>query len=449
MPKVARFPLFSHLVFMLGIAVLLGGCASRPKVVTPEEQAEKLATILSNGGYISAGKLEINSVHEVWRHDNAELDVVMTAPTSPGNYPLIIYLPSLGEKANAGHLWREAWAKAGYAVFSVQPMSIGQALKELRSEGGQAKNEDEETDDIDAEPKPAPEEKSWFSRDKKPKRGNDRAGEIRYLGHEYFALDNLKNRMEQLFWAYQQLRSRADLHLPLYSAANFSKVILVGYDLGAQTVAAIIGEDFKAKLPTNAELKPYAAITLSPSIDLAEGNIRNRFQKLNLPLLVITGNDDNDPYAISSASVREVMWEFSPPGNKYLLLLNGVVHALLAGVDMGGGPSVAGPTERDGPAGGRGGNGDRSFTEQFQTTNQYGSGGGGRGHGGAGVGNIPSGEGKDKGKDAELKYKQVAAVLSTSTAFLDIVTKNDEFALYWMQEKAHKWLDRAGSLDLR
>jgi hypothetical protein len=428
---------FIYVLFLICLTVFMSSCTSKSKILTPEEQAEKLSDTLVNGGYVSASKLPIDSVREVWRHDAVELDVMMTTPSSPGNYPLLIYLPSLGEDASAGRLWREAWAKAGYAVFSMQPTSIGQALKELKSEQNKVKNEEKDTEMTKDDSEDDVEDSSWFSSKKPGKRsGNDRASELRYLGHEYFATDNLKNRMEQLFWAYQQLKIRANLQVPLFANANFSKVILVGYDLGAQTVAGALGENFKTTLPVDTELKPMAAIALSPSIDLAEGNVRNRFQKLNLPMLVITGSEDNDPYAISSASVRSAMWEFAPAGGKYLLLLKGAVHSLLAGSNMGGGrgqPINDGKDERMNSRG------------SLQLRNQYG--GGNHGYNGGFAGGLLGDNSKEK--DSELAYKQVAAVLSTSSAFLDLVVKNDQFAQYWMQDKAIKWLDRAGSLSAR
>ena len=75
-----------------------------------------------------------------------------------------------------------------------------------------------------------------------------------------------------------------------------------------------------------------------------------------------------------------------------------------------------------------------------------GEGGGRRGHGG---GHGGGGRGKGEREEGERGYKQVAAVLSASAAFLDTVVKSDEFALYWLRDKAETWLDRAGKLKLR
>ncbi|MDD4914513.1 MAG: hypothetical protein PHW13_05675 [Methylococcales bacterium] len=467
------------------LAAMLTACSSHPKAPPAEEQAQKLQAVMDNGGYTPARTLDFTSVSEVWNHDGAELDVALIAPKQPGKYPLIIYLPSLGEDATAGRLWRETWARAGYAVFSMQPRAIGLALKEIQPDrhGGA----DDQPDDADEEETSAKDKSGGAGG--KPSR-SARNSELRFLGHEYFSIDALKNRMEQLYWAYRQLKARVDMGLPLFAEADLSHTVLAGYDLGAQTVTAVLGEDFMTSLPENKDIKPVAAIVLSPSIDLAEGNVRSRFQKLNLPMLVITGSEDNDPYAISSASVRAAVWEFSPPGGKYLLQLSGDVHGLLAGEDMGGRLNARQQKQGEDAGGGwfgGGGSGGGRFSGFGQ---QYaGNGGGGQGNGISGFGSQYAGNagngnsngnggfgggdsgmsqqyggnggghggghggGKGKGDGGqmhqELGYKQVAAVYSASTAFLDKVTKSDEFGQFWIDDKASIWLDRAGVMKIR
>ena len=61
-----------------------------------------------------------------------------SAANPPARYPLIIYLPGLGEAADAGRAWRSAWVEAGYAVLSLQPSRFGPAALQ----GRYAKNAD-------------------------------------------------------------------------------------------------------------------------------------------------------------------------------------------------------------------------------------------------------------------------------------------------------------------
>lgn len=413
-------------VFTVLACLLTGACSFRPSIPHIDEQAEKLVEALEKGGYRPARGFAIESQHDVWMHERIELDVEITAPVAPGHYPLVIYLPSLGEDAKAGHLWRESWAKAGYVVFSVQPQSIAQALQELKLNRLNDPSEEEmEAWDDEAMQPMEPESKSWFGEKTRRPSRTARNSELHYLGHEYFATENLKNRMTQLFWAFQQLTIRVGLHQAPYAAIDLNQVVLAGYDLGAQTLSAVLGEDLGSGLPAYPGLKPMAAIVLSPSVNLATGNVRSRFQKLNLPLMVVTGTEDNDPYAVSSAGVRTAIWDYAPVGDKYLLLLKDAGHQLLAGSEMGG-----------------------RFGQDRREVGGGPGGGMGLSNGGPGGGMMRGRPGGER-KNPDLGYKQVAAVLSATTAFLDTVCKHDEFAQSWLVDKASYWLEKAGSLKRR
>ncbi len=423
-------------------ALLLTACSSSPPLPSLDDQQEKLTEALGSGAYKTARQFATESSHDVWLYQQTELDVELVGPATPGSYPLIVYLPSLGEDARAGRLWRETWAKAGYLVFSVQPVPISQALKALEAErrfdDPEEMPDDETVELADENMELRPDQGSggWFGDKPRRQSRSARESELRYVGHQYFAVENLKTRLEQLFWAYRQVKTRAGLRQPLYASADLSKVILAGYDLGAQTVTAALGENFGSGLPQSDELKPVAAMVLSPSVDLAEGNVRSRFQALRLPMLTITGSEDNDPYAISSAAVRTAVWEQAPVGDKYLLLLRGAGHRLLAGNELGG---------RFGLSGSR--RGDLGMSGMGSAAGPGGLGGGRRGAN-AGVAS-PGWFGKAERRDPNLGYKQVAAIASVSSAFLDLVIKKDEFAQAWLNEKAGRWLDRAGTLQTR
>ncbi len=431
-----------HITPRIGITLLMfliSACSLLPSAPSVEEQTEKLAGVLAKGAYKPITKFQIQNIQDVWLHNQSELEISLTAPSETGSYPLIIYLPGLGEDAKAGRFWREAWAKAGYVVFSIQALKTAKALKALESKQG----EDKILDDTDALPPdevdfelPAADERLSLSKDRRRNSRSARNSELRYLGHEYFAVENLQNRLQQLFWAYQQFKIRASTHQPLYASADLSRVVLAGYELGSQTVSAIAGEHFDTDLPRDKDLKPVAAILLSPPVDVATGNMHSRFQALNLPILVITGSEDNDPYTISSASARTGIWDYAPTGDKYLLLLQGAGHRLLSGSEMGGRFSQersggwlgsAFTHDSDSNHGSRSGN--RSTTDPLSPPE----------------GIIDDSYERNR-KNETIGYKHVAAVMSVSSAFLDMLLKRDEFAQSWLSEKANPWLGRVGSL---
>ncbi|MGZ4970672.1 MAG: hypothetical protein ACXV8O_04605 [Methylobacter sp.] len=413
-------------------ALFLSGCFFGPSLPTPEERAEKVEQFITEGGYSPSRDYQIDSVRETWRHDGQAVEVSMLAPKIPGVYPLIIYLPGLGETADGGRFWRETWAKAGYAVFSVQSAEISSALKELMPMHSKP-DEDKPSDDED-EP-----EDNDKSRPPKAVRNN----ELHYIGHQYFSEASLKKRINHVLWAYAQLKLRAKSGEALFKSADVSKVIIAGYDIGAQTTEEMIGEKFGADFPQAQDFRPIAAMLFSPSVDMALGNLTNRYKNIAMPLLVVTGSEDDDPYGISSPYVRTAIWEYAPPGNKYLLVLNKGSHQLLAGSNLVP-RQEAGPAkeseEKAGP---------NEAMQRFGMGSSY-RGGGRRGGGSSagpfsGMGRAPHGG----GQNAEQGARHIAAVFSVSTAFLDTVCKSDKFAQAWISGKAGLWLSKSASLKIK
>jgi len=59
------------------------------------------------------------------------------------------------------------------------------------------------------------------------------------------------------------------------------------------------------------------------------------------------------------------------------------------------------------------------------------------------MGGMPPFPGMSNGKQ---DAKQLAAVISISTAFLDSFAKSDNFAKSWLRNSVHKWLKKSGKL---
>ncbi|MDP1664520.1 MAG: hypothetical protein Q8L79_05270 [Methylobacter sp.] len=416
---------------MIACAVFLTGCFFRPSPPTSEEQAEKVGQFIAEGGYSPAHSYAIDSIRETWRHDGQAVEISMLAPTAPGVYPLIIYLPGLGEHADGGRLWRETWAKAGYAVFSMQPLEIGEALKELGPMQGMGD---------DAGPAGPPEDEQGPPGDNKSMPSKAlRNSELHYLGHEYFSQESLNKRINHLLWAHAQLKLRSKSGKGLFAAADLSRLIIAGYDLGAQTAAAMIGEKSGADLSQAQDFKPLAAILFSPSVDMALGQVATRYKNISIPLLVVTGSEDDDPYGISSPYVRTAIWEYAPLGNKYLLLLNKGNHHLLAGSNLKHRQEPGSPQESSGKTGP--GDAMPRFGGSFQ--------GGGGPAGGPPPGGMTGRSPHGGRQDSEQDFKHIAAVFSVSGAFLDGIGKSDAVAQSWISGKPNHWLKKSSNLKMK
>lgn len=233
------------------------------------------------------------STNAEWRRGERRIAAHFEAPAEPSRPSLIIYLPGLGESArHGGALWRDTWVKAGFAVLTLQSERDANAFKSLS---------------------PADQ------------------GDLPTLGRDHFDNRSLKARIEDVVFALNKLQSLN--HAAPFNRWDGKNVILAGYELGAQTAAALIGEKIGgfSGIPDHARFQ--GAILISPFLDLAAGGMKSRFDAVNLPLLAITGSHDADPFGITSPSLRSAIFSQSPKGSKYLLELHQGTHRQLSGID--------------------------------------------------------------------------------------------------------------------
>ena len=436
-------PILFRLTWIASCLAFFPACSTWLGAPSLEAQTEKLSEIQQRGGYQPTRSLAIETLSQRWNNTGAELQVTITAPASPGSYPLIVYLPGLGEDAEAGSLWRETWAKAGYIVFSLQATEIADALKDLQAQT----LDDDQTlarqprhqDEIDRMLPSADDETT--SRQRRGVTEIARNSELRYLGHTHFAPANLQQRLNHLFWCFSRLKQLAQTGQAPFTKANLSKIIVAGFELGAQTTSALAGEQVDISLPRHDDFSPLGYVQLSPVVDLAGGNLRKRFQNLQQPMLVITSPQDEDPYAISSASARSSLWEFAPADRKYLLLLKDAGHRLLAGSDRGDRSQQAFRS-----------NAADDFYNPFSNSES------GPGHSNKRQKSSPGtlagqrywldSDDRENAKQLRqvLGYQQVAAILSVSTAFIDQLCNADANSAYWLNHEANGWLGAAGVL---
>ncbi len=415
---------FLAITYSLLITSFMTACFMRPSLLTAEQQSTKINESIAKGGYSAVLNYDIESITETWQHDGQGIQITMLAPVVPGNYPLIVYLPGLGEAAEAGKLWRETWAKAGYSVFSVQPITLGEALK------GTSKVTPTKSS-------------SWFSKeyDNSAALKDVRNNDLRYVGHQYFSQEQLSKRINHVLWAYAQLKQRSQSRLGLFARADLSRVVIAGYDIGAQTTAAIIGETYNIALPSTADFRPLAAILLSPAVDMALGDISTRYQNISMPILAVTGAEDEDPSAISTPFARTAIWEYAPPGNKYLLVLKKGNHLLLSGDHLIQSQDLKSTQESPEET--------ESRNSRSRFSNAYGGSTERSSHEDKPSNRMPPKSRGGSTLNGNQDYAQVAVVYSVSIAFLDHICKNDNVAGSWLSDKANQWLNKSASLKIK
>lgn len=394
------------LVAWLALCSFLAGCSAKPPSLTSAELEAKLAGITARGGYVPSRTYNTIEARETWRHGVVDIDIDFLVPAEDGRFPAVVYLPGLGENADAGRLWRRAWAQAGYAVISVQPASLGEALLSSK----------------------------------------DAKADKQAIARQSSSAVSLENRLGHLAWVLNELARRIQSQVFPYGRPDLNRLALAGFDLGAQAVSALCGES--VEMPPQAfPIAPHAAIVLSPYVDLAAGRLERRFSGITLPLLTVTGSEDGDPFGITSESLRKAIWQYAPPGDKYLLMLQGGGHRLLSGSEPGGRKKADAASQDEGqaPIGDADTLGGRDWGSDLAS---YGGGGRSpRGGGAVGSETWHGGRGGDRGKRGqEIVLRQIAAVASVSTAFLDAFIKDDRVAKGWLLRNARPWLGHSATL---
>ncbi len=386
------------------IALLLTGCAAAPKPVpqNPQLELEKI----SSGGYVSKHRYKITTTQEVWQFDHTPLDISLTTPISSSNetFPLIVYLPGLGESVADGILWREAWAEAGYVVLAVQPDYLGPVI--------------------------------WAS-------PLARAADFEEIAKEQSAPSTVAPRLGYVRFVIGEIQRYARENRRPYSQINTDQISLAGFDLGSQTVSKGAGEDAAGTAIDVAIQNIRSIILLSSFIDTPTDGGHHNFASMTLPVLSVTGLKDADPFdLIDSPSLRQTPWQSMPAGDKYLLVLTYGTHAMLAGTRLFDPNAV----NDQNPVSGNG----------AQSSPGEGSGQTGghrrRRSGGAFSGQNSSSQNAKPGHPGyqqPFNLQQIAAIRCISTAFLDATVKSSDSARQWLAQDAARWLGNSAVLSLK
>ena len=377
-------------------ALLLSGCGGGPPKARLEEQQQQRE--FAARGYAPSGEaVTVQSLAWRLRGDDVRLSLALPAGAGDGSAPrpVVLYLPGLGESEQAGLVWRRAWAAAGYAVLSVQPLD----------------------DDATA----------WSS-------DLARSAEFTELGRRHYADAQMRRRLarlDELLAEAQRLGRQGEAP---WRALDWSRTAVAGYELGAQLAMALAGErQADGTVLALKTVRPVAAIVISPQLFATPDPAR--YRDVSVPVLGLTGPDDSDVLQL----VRDLAWRQAPfaampPGRGWLLSANEVRHAA-----FGGNEPRPEDAERERKR-------IQAAEDQAQSQPQ-GRRGGGRGQRGqeapvrmAPVPPIP---------DYRQRHAQqlgLIAAQQVSIAFLDREMKRSETARAWLAGPAQNWMKQTATL---
>jgi len=373
-------------IISLVLAVLSTGCANPAR--------HQAAAQHVGPGYLAQQHHVVSMMRESWMLAKDRVDVMLMSPSGSGVFPLIVYLPGLGESAESGAAWRRPWAEAGYAVLSVQT-------------------------DAAASIRPS----------------KERGGESRDLAREQFSPQMIDYRQSVLQKALAEVKRRkGGSAVSGFSQLDLEHIAIVGFDLGAQTAMFVAGEGIGAVAPMPLPESVKCVIAISPYADFSGAGFEQRFKSVHLPVLSVTSMEDTDQYGVvTSAAIRRAPFEYMPPGQKYLLSLFAAPHALLSGKEtseeLGDGRNAS----RQAASGDSGRSGRRGANRGSRS-----------GESGGKAAATFSGRPSSGAWEQQLRYVQ-----SVTLAYLDALVRSDPVAQKWLDQDASRWMGEGASLTIK
>jgi hypothetical protein len=383
------------LIVLLALAVLLPGCANSP----PHKQ--EVARQHLNPGYLADQRYAVSTTRESWTLSDDTVDVTLMMPSGEGKFPLIVYLPGLGESAEDGAAWRRPWAEAGYAVLAIQPDTIG------RSWSAQGAHTKEERED---------------------------------MAREQFSPRSLEHRQSVLQKSLAEIKRRSSSsEATVYSHIDLMHIVIAGFDLGAQTAMFAAGEYIDGIVPFALPETVQCVIVLSPYAGFSGAGFEQRFKSVHVPVISVTSTEDVDQYGlVATAALRRAPFEYMPPDRKYLLSLYTAPHALLSGKAAPETGAEQNLNEHQ-PAtngGSKSGSGTGSVEKK-----------GHKGHrGGGSRGDDRAASPVSKQLSPDVWAEHLLYIQSVTTAYLDAIVRNDPIAQEWLAKNARRWLGDGAEL---
>ena len=377
---------------------LLAGCASHP--AQPPKPDEAKVKQFAGRGYLTDDRYNVATTFVTWTIGEQKFDIAFTVPAKAGAFPLLIYLPALGEGRNAGGSLRTAWAQGGYAVMSVQPLA----------------------DDANA----------WSS-------SYARTGDFSALAHERYSVRSVRARLDALRTVLVELAQHPHNVAPL-DHIDLTRVAIVGYDLGAYTAMIVAGESLRGMDKPVLPFPVRAIVALSPYSSFSGAAFADRYGNIAGPVLSVTSDIDSDPLGmVTSPSLRKAPFQYMPAGGKLLLTLSDLSHAAIGGGNAN--DAIEGGQHSHNPDSGN------------SSDSEGGSGKRGGRHRGGGNGNNRMGDDGQEGMTAigaslspTSRAIGITAIQGVTTAFLDAYVKDDSFAQEWLDKDARRWLGGRGEL---
>lgn len=205
-------------------------------------------------------------------------------------WPVVIFSHGLGGTREGGSVWGEAWAAAGFVVVHIQ--HTGSDLDAVRSAA------------------------RTFT--------DQRA--LRTLATP----QQLMARLLDVSFVLNEIEKRHSAKQDLWYSARPTQVGLAGHSFGAHTTMGMAGQRYPS-FEGVSEPRLASFIAFSPTVPVV-GSAQGAFERLNRPLLSITGTLDSDVVGVGATpEKRKAVFSALPSGDKAHLVLMYADHMTFAG----------------------------------------------------------------------------------------------------------------------
>jgi dienelactone hydrolase len=188
---------------------------------------------------------------------NGFCQITIIQPSREGKYPLVIYMPGLGESSDAAADMRNAWAKSGYVVLSLQPLE----------------------DDANI----------WSSK-------AARRGDFTFIRHGRYSSEVLSERLNVLKNIIEYLKQHVGSGDAVFQHIDLSSIAIVGSNIGASLAMIVAGENVPNASIARLPVRITGAIALSPYADFSGSEFDVRYRNIDMPVLSITSETDSDAH---------------------------------------------------------------------------------------------------------------------------------------------------------
>ncbi|MCA9243112.1 MAG: hypothetical protein KDA32_04095 [Phycisphaerales bacterium] len=225
-------------------------------------------------------------------------------PVEPARFPVVIFSHGAGGSRDAFPDLSKHWASHGYVV--IHP-THGDSIKR-RHDGG------EDIRELMRDPQQVV----------KGVNLRGRHTEVRHI------LENFKTIERRI--AEDSDAGSAPLLDP-------DRVVIAGHSAGAMTAQALGGMKFyinpRARARSMEEKRIKAAIIISGQGTTRRTITAKSWEDVHIPWLVIAGSEDYSPVSSETPQSRRHPFEFAPPGDKYLVYIDGATHSSYSGKRLG------------------------------------------------------------------------------------------------------------------